>query len=221
MTETLRSALRGLVGLDVAAIGAVDPAGGCGLGVGGAVAAAVLEAARAVGAPWLIRGDHERVAGGQVRVAARLMDAGTEAEVGTARVEGVLDDPFGLQDRIVDAMATALRSAAEGRAATSAARAGAVLSDRPLPVSPFPDPGRAEAPAGVVEPAVSGIGSASAVSPAAIGAAARVRGAPRPRPPPGHHRAGGGRPRDPSGGAHDRTDPHRRRAQRARVSRSG
>jgi TolB-like protein/predicted Ser/Thr protein kinase len=70
-----------------------------------------VRAARALGARWVITGGFQR-SGAAVRVTASLADATTGEIVRTARVDGVVDAIFELQDRLVQELATSLRAAA-------------------------------------------------------------------------------------------------------------
>ena len=59
-----------------------------------------LALARRAGAQWLVHGGYQRV-NTQVRVTARIVDCETGSVVRTAQVDGLLDELFALQDRIL------------------------------------------------------------------------------------------------------------------------
>lgn len=80
-------------------------------------------AAQELGVAWIITGGFQRV-GGQLRVIARSLDVESGAVRHTATLDGMSDDLFALQDRIVAALAESLdlplvgagpRSASPGR----------------------------------------------------------------------------------------------------------
>ena len=62
-------------------------------------AAAVLEVGRRLGVRWLVTGGYQRF-GDLLRITARMVDATTGAVVQSAKIDGAIDDLFGLQDRI-------------------------------------------------------------------------------------------------------------------------
>ena len=63
------------------------------------------------GARWVVRGAYQRV-GNQIRITARLVEIASGAVIRTARVDGTLDDLFGLQDRLAVALAGPLENPA-------------------------------------------------------------------------------------------------------------
>ena len=65
-----------------------------------AIAGEALRRARDLAADWLVTGGYQRVAD-QVRITARLVDPATGRVITSATVDGVLDELFALQDRIV------------------------------------------------------------------------------------------------------------------------
>ena len=80
-----------------------------------------------IGVAWVLRGAYQRV-GNQIRITARLVEVATGTVVRTAMVDGVMDDLFGLQDRLAADLA--------GRSAVPASRMGATLPA----AEPSPDP---------------------------------------------------------------------------------
>ena len=76
-----------------------------------ATAAEALRRARDLAADWLVTGGYQRVAD-QVRITARLVDPATGRVITSATVDGVLDELFALQDRIVTQLNLAEAAAA-------------------------------------------------------------------------------------------------------------
>ncbi len=105
IAETLMADLPGAATVDVIAQEAVSEAMRT-IGFTDAVPvgdAAVLEVGRRLGARWLVTGGYQRL-GDQLRITARLVDAATGAVVRSAKIDGAIDDLFGLQDRIASAL---------------------------------------------------------------------------------------------------------------------
>tara|TARA_B100002003_G_scaffold128226_1_gene118534 strand:+ start:3975 stop:6794 length:2820 start_codon:yes stop_codon:yes gene_type:complete len=118
---------------------------------------------RHAGADWLIHGGYQRV-GAQIRITARIVDCETGEIVRTARVDGLLEELFALQDRILPSLA-------------SIGRAPAGLSDPPAPaIQLAPDAGQAPQPV-ATRP---GRPPNAAVGAAPGGGLAAVAGAPPP-----------------------------------------
>ena len=76
-----------------------------------ATAGEALRRARDLAADWLVTGGYQRVAD-QVRITARLVDPATGRVITSATVDGVLDELFALQDRIVTQLNLAEAAAA-------------------------------------------------------------------------------------------------------------
>ncbi len=70
-----------------------------GRGDAGLDAVAVTALGRELGARWVVTGGYQRL-GRQLRITARLVDTASGLIARTAKVDGALDDIFGLQDRI-------------------------------------------------------------------------------------------------------------------------
>ena len=85
-----------------------------------------LTDARALGVAWLVTGGFERL-GPEIRITARIVSVETGAARRIVRVDGVLDDLFGLQDRV----AAQLRDGFAALAGTSAAGRPAAASEPP------------------------------------------------------------------------------------------
>ena len=59
-----------------------------------------LEVGRRLGAQYVVSGAYQRL-GEEIRITGRLVEVATGAVVRSAKVDGVLDDLFSLQDRVV------------------------------------------------------------------------------------------------------------------------
>ena len=126
IAETLMADLQGAATVDVIAQEAVLEAMSA-IGFTGAVP--VLEVGRRLGARWLVTGGYQRL-GDQLRITARLVDAATGAVVRSAKIDGAIDDLFGLQDRI------AAELVADDGIATDPARESRPPAPRAGPTSP-------------------------------------------------------------------------------------
>ena len=156
--------------------------------------AAVLEVGRRLGARWLVTGGYQRL-GDQLRITARLMDAATGAVVRSAKIDGAIDDLFGLQDRLAVELTNGTgrdpgrasgrpgpraRAAASPRtdagAATPPMRRSAPMPPPAAVAAPPPAPGRV---VGDPDPGeVSGIPSTLRLTGLAV-----INGPPPPTPP--------------------------------------
>ena len=67
---------------------------------GGSGESVALEVGRRLGARYVVSGAYQRL-GGVIRITGRLVEVATGAVVRSAKVDGVLDDLFSLQDRVV------------------------------------------------------------------------------------------------------------------------
>ena len=115
--------------------------------VGADVAAeeAALRLCRALGATWLIAGAYQRV-DDRVRITARVVAVDSGDVLDTLKVDGALEDLFGLQDQVVDALGNQLGAGGDvsSRAATG--------SDLVPPLATVPTPtGRSGAPTPVID----------------------------------------------------------------------
>ena len=109
VAETLATDLRGAPGINVMSRAVVDGAIANVAGPrGGADERVLLAAAREVGAHFLIAGT-SRPVGGQLRLAARLIDVESETAVEAFLVDGRQGDLFALQDRLAGEVRAALR----------------------------------------------------------------------------------------------------------------
>ena len=72
----------------------------------------VREASRRLGAAWLVTGGYQRI-GDRLRITARLVDTATGAVAAGVKVDGPVDDLFGLQDQVVHELSVAFDAAAE------------------------------------------------------------------------------------------------------------
>ena len=97
IAETVSSDLRSL---GVPVVG--DPATG---GVPGDIEA--LQAARLLGARWLVAGGYQRI-GDLLRITARIVDVATGEVRGSTKIDGAVTDLFRTQDRIVAALGDTL-----------------------------------------------------------------------------------------------------------------
>ncbi len=74
------------------------------------------DAARRLGAEWLVTGGYQRL-GGRLRITARLVDTATGGLAAGVKVDGLAGDLFALQDRVVEELGAAFDAAARaGRA---------------------------------------------------------------------------------------------------------
>ena len=87
-----------------------------------------IQLVRDLGARWIVSGSYQRL-GDQLRITARLIDVASGAVLRTAKVDGPIDDLFGLQDRI------AAELVAGNGTTTSSARTALPPALRTEPVS--------------------------------------------------------------------------------------
>ena len=208
IAETLMADLQGAATVEVISREAVSEAMNA-LGFTGEVPvgdAAVLELGRRLSARWLVTGGYQRL-GDQLRITARLVDAATGAVARSAKIDGAIDDLFGLQDRIAAELVADDGTATDAARASlpPASRAGptpppianaATARERSSPSAPpvrrsvrLPPPAAVAAPlpalsqvVGDPEPgAVSGIGSTVRISGLAV--VGVIDGPPPPMPP--------------------------------------
>ena len=127
-----------------------------------------LALGRRAGARWLVHGAYQRV-NGQIRVTARIVDCETGAVVRANRVDGLLEDLFALQDRILPGLGwTGEPPAAPVRASGNATA-----------VSPSSDRGQERQTGSAPERS-----SDAAVAPTRGGGLAIIAGIPPPPIPP-------------------------------------
>ena len=122
IAETVAAALDTLSGLSVVRLGA---------------AAADERSGRAAGG-WVLRGAYQR-AGGQIRITASLVNGDDSAPVHTAKVDGVIDELFALQDRLADDLTRYLAEASAAPDADARLESPLVAGpaeQRPAAVSP-------------------------------------------------------------------------------------
>ena len=125
LAETLRSALPPLVLLDTPLRGEPRPAGASDAATDDAEIAS--RTARDMGVTWLIVGDYARV-DDRLRITARLIDLENDLPPDTIEVEDAVDDLFHLQDRMVEAIASALaRRTAPGHEQTATRASAATV----------------------------------------------------------------------------------------------
>ena len=117
------------------------------------------------GARWLIHGGYQRV-GAQIRITARVVDGETGTVVRSARIDGLLEELFALQDRILPGL---------GWPETPPAATTRATSDGTAPRSTRTDPGRRERPRTDPTPERP---AAVEMTPARGGGLAMVSGAP-------------------------------------------
>ena len=116
---------------------------------------AIVDAARRLGARWIVDGGYQRV-GDRMRITTRVVDVESADTIQRARVDGAISELFDLQDQLV----------AELRAAVSpgAARAVVAVAGRTPPAraapAPAPVPAAPRPPAGS-RPAEGNVGSTS------------------------------------------------------------
>ena len=184
IAATLTSDLQSIAAVMAADRGAPD---------GGADEGAALRAVRELGAAWLIDGSYQRL-GADLRVIARLLDVDTGAVVHTVKVDGPLEDLFGLQDRVVAELADAilahqhpLRLAASGETASGAPIATPPPSAAAEPTAPVPATASPSSSSSASSaPATASTASAASAPATAAGFALPVEliGAPPPPVPP-------------------------------------
>ena len=179
IAETLRADLQNTPGIDVLDLGTVRQAVRSGTALSGDILddVAALQIGRERRATWLIAGGYQRV-GDHLRITARLLEVATGDVFHTVRVDGTIDELFMLQDRVVEAVRTQLRTADGARVRERARGETATVVQPDRLLSPSAPP-----PADVVPaPARSG----AAVAPPAGGFAVAplvLDGPPPPLPP--------------------------------------
>ena len=82
---------------------------------------ATIDAARRLGARWLVGGGYQRV-GDRLRITARVVDVETTGTVHRARVDGLLSELFSLQDRLVAELRGSLPAGGDRPRTATAAR---------------------------------------------------------------------------------------------------
>ena len=119
-----------------------------------------IEAGRLLGSRWIVSGGYQRL-GDRVRVIARVVEVATATVIHTAKVDGLMPELFGLQDRLSAELRRGL-PAGGGRGTTSAA-ARAPTRSEPVngalePPAPAPaDATTASRGRGFVAPATAAI----------------------------------------------------------------
>lgn len=108
--------------------------------------AAALETAREAGAAWLVTGGYQRL-GDQIRITASVLDPETGDIAGAIRVDGSIEDLFGLQDEVVVQVGAALADAAGRTPPVTAERSPAARTE-PAPADAPPPSAPAERVAG-------------------------------------------------------------------------
>ena len=130
---------------------------------------ATIDAARRLGARWLVAGGYQRV-GDRLRITARVVDVETTGRVHSARVDGLISELFSLQDRLVAELRGSLPAGGDRPRTATAARP-------PARVTPVDDDVGSATRAPVTTPSASTSGG-FAVSPGVI-----IDGPPPPQPP--------------------------------------
>ena len=88
---------------------------------------AALALGRELGARWIVTGGYQRL-GDQLRITARLVGTQSGLVARTVKVDGRLDEIFGLQDRIATELTTDVRSNARTQATPRESRGRAALA---------------------------------------------------------------------------------------------
>ena len=172
IAETVATDLEQLPAFTVVAREAFAAAYGAGASPGtrpGPAGGRAREVARALGASRLVAGGFQRL-GGQLRITASVVDAGTGAVLRAVTVDGTMDELFALQDRVSRALRDALVATAPPPGGMPRPRAAAL----PSPAAPPPAAAR---PADVA--AVPGLPAFPAGAAGETGAAARPAPGPR------------------------------------------
>ena len=165
IAETLTTDLQGAAGVDVISRALVeDVMRTTGFAADGpATDGAVLEVGRRVGARWVVSGGYQR-RGDQLRITGRLVDVATRSVVRSAKVDGVIDDLFMLQDRLA-AELSPRPPAGNGTDATDATGAAELAHTSNEPVNTAVEP---LAPAAPLSPPTASRGGGFAVVPTSL-----------------------------------------------------
>ena len=148
---------------------------------GGSGESVALEVGRRLGARYVVSGAYQRL-GGVIRITGRLVEVATGAVVRSAKVDGVLDDLFSLQDRVVAELSgPSPRAAAAAPLSAQDERLAAEPAAAPPSVAVVP-------PSAGAPPAVSGPGGRATAGTVAdtgfsIGGAALLAAIDGPPPP--------------------------------------
>ena len=126
---------------------------------------AIVDAARRLGARWVVDGGYQRV-GDRMRITARVVDVESADTVQRARVDGAISELFDLQDQLVAELRAAVSPGASRAAAAVAARTPpARAAPSPAPAAPRPRAGD--------RPEEGNVGSTSGAPATAVGSSAR------------------------------------------------
>lgn len=112
-------------------------------------AARAIEVARGLGAQFLVSGAYQRL-GESIRITGRLVDLADGSVVRSAKVDGVVDDLFALQDQVVADLSGTLPAPVTRVERTTPAAPVPPVEQVPLPEPAAVAPAPAAAPAGTV-----------------------------------------------------------------------
>ena len=122
---------------------------------GGSSESVALEVGRRLGAHYVVSGAYQQL-GEAIRITGRFVEVATGAVVRSAKVDGVLDDLFSLQDRVVAELSGLPPRVAVGVPARGEPAAPVPAPAAPTPASVAPPPVAGEPVAGSSDPLPAG-----------------------------------------------------------------